>query len=166
MKAEEIFLRALEKDRTRRYETAMDLARDIGRHLRLEPVEARPASRFYRLSKLVQRNKLACGAATMVLLSLIAGIAFSTWMYRRERLAHEAAQAAQMTAVDEADIKEAVSRFLMDDVKEQQARIPPEARDRLRWALEHLVALHEKKGDAAGVKHWQSELETMDAASR
>ena len=114
-----IVLRSLEKDRTRRYETPMDLARDIGRHLRLEPVEARPASRLYRLQKLVQRNKLACTAAALVLFSLVAGLGFSTWMYLRERIANGARQAAQATAVDEADIKDAVSRFLMEDVLEQ-----------------------------------------------
>ena len=52
-----IVMKCLEKDRTRRYETANGLARDIERHLADEPVEARPPSRGYRLRKFARRNK-------------------------------------------------------------------------------------------------------------
>ena len=54
-----IVMKALEKDRTRRYETANGLAMDIQRHLNNEPVMARPPSNLYRFQKLVRRNKLA-----------------------------------------------------------------------------------------------------------
>ena len=52
-------MKCLEKDRTRRYETANGLAMDIQRHLNNEPVVARPPSAAYRFQKLVRRNKLA-----------------------------------------------------------------------------------------------------------
>ena len=55
-------MKCLEKDRTRRYETANGLARDIQRHLDNEPVVARPPSAAYRFQKLVRRNKLAFAA--------------------------------------------------------------------------------------------------------
>ena len=58
-----IVMKCLEKDRTRRYETANGLATDMQRHLNNEPVVARPPSRLYRLQKLVRRNKLAFAAA-------------------------------------------------------------------------------------------------------
>ena len=74
-----IVMKALEKDRTRRYETANGLALDIKRHLDNEPVLARPASTLYRLRRLVRRNKLVFTAATAVALVLVAGIAVSTW---------------------------------------------------------------------------------------
>ena len=54
-----IVMKCLEKDRTRRYETANGLAQDIERHLNNEPVVARPPSRLYRFQKVVRRNKLA-----------------------------------------------------------------------------------------------------------
>src|SRR5213075_1713764 len=69
-----IVMKALEKDRTRRYETASGLAGDVQRHLNNEPVVARPPSNFYRLQKSVQRNKLAFGAATAVALALVIGL--------------------------------------------------------------------------------------------
>ena len=52
-----VVMKALEKDRTRRYETANGFARDIQRYLADEVVEARPPSRGYRLKKFVKRNK-------------------------------------------------------------------------------------------------------------
>src|SRR5438093_1114598 len=65
-----IVMKCLEKDRARRYETANGLAADLQRHLDNEPVVARPPSSFYRLQKMVRRNKLAVAASTAVALSL------------------------------------------------------------------------------------------------
>jgi len=59
-------MRCLEKDRTRRYETANGLAKDIQRHLNNEPVLASPPSAIYRLRKLVRRNKPAFAVGTLV----------------------------------------------------------------------------------------------------
>ena len=52
-----IVMKALEKDRARRYETASELARDIDRHLNHDPVEACPPSAVYRLRKFARRNR-------------------------------------------------------------------------------------------------------------
>ena len=60
-------MKCLEKDRTRRYETANGLAADIQRHLKNEPVVARPPSELYRIQKLVRRNKLVFIAASAVI---------------------------------------------------------------------------------------------------
>lgn len=69
-----IMLRALDKDRARRYESVGSFADDIGRHLRNEPVSAGPPSKVYRLRKFVARNRVGVVAAAMVLASLIAGL--------------------------------------------------------------------------------------------
>ena len=61
-----IVMKALEKDRNRRYETANGLAMDIQRYLDNEPVLARPPSRIYRLQKLVRRNKIIFAAGGAV----------------------------------------------------------------------------------------------------
>lgn len=66
-----IVMKSLEKDRNRRYKTADALAADIGRHLASEPVEARPPSPAYRLSRFYQRNKVAVTFAA-ILLTLLA----------------------------------------------------------------------------------------------
>jgi serine/threonine protein kinase/tetratricopeptide (TPR) repeat protein len=69
-----IVMKCLEKDRTRRYETASGLTRDIERHLADEPVEACPPSTAYRLRKYIRRNKGRVIAATLVLLALAVGL--------------------------------------------------------------------------------------------
>ena len=79
-----IVMKALEKDRTRRYETANGLARDIQRYLDDEVVEARPPSTGYRIGKFVRRHKGQVIAAGLVLLALLAGIAGTTWGLFRE----------------------------------------------------------------------------------
>jgi len=73
-----IVLKALEKDRTRRYDTAHGLAVDIQRHLANEPVLARPPSTAYKMQKAWQRNRLAFSAVAAVVLSLLVGISVST----------------------------------------------------------------------------------------
>jgi WD40 repeat protein len=73
-----LVMKALEKDRTRRYETANGLARDIQRYLADEVVEARPPSVGYRVSKFVRRHKGQVIAASLVLLALVAGVVGTT----------------------------------------------------------------------------------------
>ncbi len=90
-----IVMKALEKDRTRRYETANGLAMDIQRHLNNEPVVARPPSRLYRFQKLVRRNKAVFIAVGAVAVVLIAGLGTSTWLFFREREAYQRAVAAE-----------------------------------------------------------------------
>ena len=89
---DQIVMKTLEKDRNRRYETANGLAMDIQRHLRNEPVVARPPSNLYRFQKMVRRNKLAFGAASAVSLALIAGVAVSTWQAIRATKAERRTQ--------------------------------------------------------------------------
>jgi eukaryotic-like serine/threonine-protein kinase len=96
-----VVMKALEKDRTRRYETANGFAADILRHLAHEPVVAAPPSRAYRLRKFVRKHRGAVIAAGMVLLSLLVGIAGTTaGMIRAEsrRKETEAARLAEARA--------------------------------------------------------------------
>ena len=84
-----IVMKALEKDRGRRYETANGLALDIQRYLNNEPVVARPPSRLYRLQKLVRRNRVVFAAGASITLALAIGFGVSTWMFFRERNARQ-----------------------------------------------------------------------------
>jgi hypothetical protein len=74
-----IVMKCVEKDRSRRYETANGLADDIKRHLNNEPGVARPPSTAYRVQKLVRRNKLAFAAATDLLAALVVGASLAVW---------------------------------------------------------------------------------------
>ncbi len=76
-----IAMKALEKDRNRRYQTVRGLWLDLERHLTNEPVEARPPSGVYRLRKMVRRNKVAFAAISSAIVALVAGHAISTWLY-------------------------------------------------------------------------------------
>ena len=84
-----IVMKALEKDRNRRYQTANGLAMDIERYLHNEPVFARPPGRLYRFQKLVRRNKVVFAAIGAVSVALIAGFGTATWLFFREREARQ-----------------------------------------------------------------------------
>ena len=85
-------MKALEKDRRRRYETANDFAADVMRYLTDQPVEACPPSAWYRFSKYARRNRVALTTATLVGLALVAGTAVSLWQATNARAAAAEAQ--------------------------------------------------------------------------
>ena len=74
-----IVMKALDKDRSRRYETANALAMDLRRYLADEPVLASPPSASYRLRKFLRRNKAAVAALVVIMLALTAGVIGTTW---------------------------------------------------------------------------------------
>ncbi len=98
-----IVMKALEKDRSRRYDTAVDFAVDIRRHLTNQPVVARPPTAGYLLRRFVMRNRGAVVAASLVLLSLIAGLGVSTTLLFREAAARKLADKAAVRAQQSAD---------------------------------------------------------------
>jgi tetratricopeptide (TPR) repeat protein len=113
-----IVMKALEKDRNRRYDTANGLALDIQCYIESEPVLARPPSQLYRLQKLVQRNKIVFAAGAAVALALLFGLGLSTWMFFRERDAREQEAQLRTEAEDRAKITQAamfVSQGKFDD---------------------------------------------------
>jgi tetratricopeptide (TPR) repeat protein len=107
-----ITMKALEKDRTRRYGSPMELAADIGRYLRDEPVTARPAGAAYRVEKYVRRHKALVAGTAAVFVVLVAGVIASTWEAVKARRAE--AQAKQQSA-----IARAVNDFLQNDLLSQ-----------------------------------------------
>jgi eukaryotic-like serine/threonine-protein kinase len=109
-----IVMKCLEKDRTRRYETASGLALEIQRYLSDEPVAARPPGKVYRLQKLARRNKLAFAAGGAVAATLMLGLGLSTWLWLRERDDRRRAVAAEQKALTEAGKKGQVAKFLKD----------------------------------------------------
>ncbi len=85
-----IVMRALEKDRSRRYETANGLAADVQRYLAGEPVQAAPPGATYRLRKLARKHRGPLVAAAVVLLALVGGLVGTAWQARQAELAREA----------------------------------------------------------------------------
>jgi eukaryotic-like serine/threonine-protein kinase len=87
-----IVMKCLEKDRSRRYETANGVARDVERYLRDEAVVACPPSAAYRLRKLARRNRTLLAAGAVAVAALLAGTAVSTWLAVRATRAEALAQ--------------------------------------------------------------------------
>lgn len=102
-----IVMRAMAKDRTRRYETANALAMECRRFLKHEPVLARPPSAGYLFSRFVKRNRLIVVAGTIAILAVIAGAAVATLGYVR-------ATEAKLVARQEAETASQVSDFLIE----------------------------------------------------
>jgi tetratricopeptide (TPR) repeat protein len=107
-----IVMRCLEKDRTRRYETANGLAADIKRHLNNEPVVARPPSTAYRLQKAWRRNKIIASATVLVLVAILVGTAVSIGQALRARRELRRALTAESNA-------QGALHFIQDDVLSQ-----------------------------------------------
>jgi eukaryotic-like serine/threonine-protein kinase len=128
-----IVMKALEKDRTRRYETANGLARDIQRCLDGDPVEAGPPSAIYRLARFSRKHRVALGSLAAFAALLIVGIGVSVVLTIRARRAEgraireaiRALDAEKVTAAErdralaaEAQSK-AINEFLTHDLLEQ-----------------------------------------------
>jgi serine/threonine protein kinase/tetratricopeptide (TPR) repeat protein len=118
-----IVMKALEKDRSRRYETANGLATDLQRYLADEPVHACPPSAGYRVRKFARRNRVALTTVAVVGLALVAGTAVSTWQAVRATFA-QAEAARQRDAATKAANQEKLANSLLADLL--NAAVPEE----------------------------------------
>ncbi len=108
-----IVMKCLEKDRSRRYDSASGLARDLERYLAGEPVLARPPSTSYRLGKFVQRHRAAVLAGVVVATALVVGVAVASWQAVVATQAKQHAQEKEAAALT----KEAETRAVLDFVE-------------------------------------------------
>ena len=116
-----IVMKALDKDRERRFGSAAEFAEDIRRYLDDEPIEARPPSASYRISKFARKHRVLMAATSTFLLLLLAGIAGTTWFAI-------AAERSRETAVAE---KERGDREKMvADQEAKRARVAEESANR------------------------------------
>jgi tetratricopeptide (TPR) repeat protein/tRNA A-37 threonylcarbamoyl transferase component Bud32 len=151
-----VLAKALEKDRSRRYESADGLARDIERHLAGDPVEAGPPSATYRLRKLVRKHAAWISTAAAFAALLVLGIVVSgllalraTRAERRTVTERDRAVEAEKTARVEADKARAINRFLAEDLL-MQANPELHAVDSKVTLLEVLDQAAAKVGDRFG----------------
>ena len=104
---DQIAMKCLDKDRTRRYATADALAEDLGRHRNDEPVQAAAPNAGYRLAKFIRRNRPALTVAALISLVLLAATGVSTWQAIRARRAEALAKERLADA-------DAISKFLSE----------------------------------------------------
>jgi eukaryotic-like serine/threonine-protein kinase len=110
-----IVMKALEKDRTRRYETATGFALDVQRYLADEPVQAGPPSATYRLRKLVRRNRGVVLAASLLVLTLLLGSLGTTVGLVLAQQARQAEAGERVRAEGERDDKERARKTAADN---------------------------------------------------
>jgi eukaryotic-like serine/threonine-protein kinase len=177
-----IVMKALEKDRRRRYETANGLAMDIQRHLQNEPVTACPPGNWYRFQKMVRRNKLMFAAASAVALALLAGLGFSSWSFLRELAARRAAEAqayiADMNLAQQAGEQNNVRQ--VKELLKETASYPARGFEWYYWQRQTHLQLQtlpwhqgsiisevfSRTGSAEGAKVWDATiLSALDAES-
>jgi tetratricopeptide (TPR) repeat protein/predicted Ser/Thr protein kinase len=157
-----IVMKALEKDRARRYPTANGLGRDVERYLAEEAVEACPPSAGYRVRKVARRYRksLATAAAFLVLL-LVAG-ALTTWQaVRVARAEHAAAEAAREAA--EREREETMRQARVAQEVQEALNQAAALRDQAKWAeaqalVERAEALLEAGPGDAGLADRVQEL--------
>ncbi|MGQ0633084.1 MAG: protein kinase domain-containing protein [Planctomycetaceae bacterium] len=136
-----IVMKALEKDRTRRYESASALAADVQRYLDDEPVEACPPSVAYRLRKLTRRHKVALVTTGIVALAMLIGTAISFWQMleanRARRLADDRLTSATQAREDADEQRLLASQRLESETKARRdADAQREEADRQRQTAE------------------------------
>ncbi len=122
-----ITMKAMEKDRSRRYESASALAADIQRHLNHEPVAAGPPSTAYRVKKFIRRNRAFVTGMAAVFVVLVAGTVSTTMFALGQARARDEAEAARDQAQRQTGIAQAVNDFLNYDLL---AAVSPEDQGR------------------------------------
>ena len=143
-----IVMKCLEKDRTRRYETANDIAADLKRHLNNEPIVARPPSTAYRLQKAFRRHKLVFAAGTAVSVALLLGIIASALQAVRATRAKQQALTARHQA--EASEAKAVAAQANETKLRQRAEAEELAARQRAYVSDMNVAMQALKGSNLG----------------
>lgn len=147
-----VVMKALDKDRARRYDTASALAADLERFLRDEAVQASPPSASYRFRKFARRNQGALVAAGMIAGALVLGTAVSIWQAVQATHAKRLAIANAAKAEHESETTKAISDFLQQDLlgmwnadAQFDAGIEPDPNLKLATLLERAVAKVDKR---------------------
>jgi eukaryotic-like serine/threonine-protein kinase len=158
-----IVMKALEKDRRRRYETASGLADDVRRHLNDEPVMAGRPSSFYRLRKLARRNRAGMATAAIVAAALVVGAAVATWQAVRATRAESNALKA-LKEKENARADEARQRVIA--LNNEQTALAREAETKavLDFVENKVFAAARPEGVDGGLGHSVSLRKAVEAA--
>ena len=169
-----IVMKCLEKERSRRYDSAAALADDLERYLRDEPVLAGPPSAAYRAAKFVRRHRFGVAAAAAVLLALIAGVIGTGYglakAVHQRTLAKKQATDAELAR----DESEAVTSFLTQMLQSVQPdesgrdvtvrEVLDQASDRLATDFADRPEVEARLRQALGISYW--ELGRLDDAEK
>ncbi len=155
-----VVMKCLEKDRSRRYDTASHLAADVQRFLDHEPVAAGPPSSLYRFRKMVRRNRLAFAAASAIFALLLIGLGETTWLVIKEKQQRELAEISSKRA--DSERKLAVAAREQADIARQQAVAAGQQSELERKAAE----LARQKTEAALQQSEADRLKAQEAGQK
>ena len=130
-----IVMKALEKDRTRRYDTASKFAEDVQRYLQDEPVTACPPSAAYRFGKFARRNKPLIATTMAIAAALVIGAGVAIWQALVATYERDRAIAAEERLVDEierANLERDRAIAAESDAQESLAKVKQLTRETLR----------------------------------
>jgi WD40 repeat protein len=164
-----IVMKALEKDRTRRYETAVGLAADLQHYLADEPVQACPPSAAYRIRKFVRRHRGPVLAAAVLLVALAATLAVALYSNTQVNWAlNDRTAAFHQLEKEQENTAEALRRETA--LKDQQAGLTKRANDALDQSGQDLysfrIALAYREWEAGRVARADSLLDECPATLR
>jgi eukaryotic-like serine/threonine-protein kinase len=141
-----VVMKALEKDRGRRYETVNALARDLQHHLHHEPVLAGPPGAAYRMGKFVRRHRMGVAAVVAISAALVLGSVVSLVGLAHARAERDRAMAADKQAEAEKAVAAAVNAFLLEDLLGQAApEAEPDREVKLRTLLDRAAVRVESR---------------------
>jgi len=150
-----IALKALEKDRERRYQSAAELANDIAHFLNSEPIEARPLSISYQLQLFTKKYKRTCAAVVALIITIILGIMGTTWgmieANRQRAIAVVQKDLADKRSEDILGISREFSTDIYDGVKKVNAAIGVRLQV-LNSVLTHLGTLESTVGQTKEIR--------------
>jgi serine/threonine protein kinase/tetratricopeptide (TPR) repeat protein len=153
-----ITLKAIEKDRARRYPSASELAADVRRHLSDQPVLAGPPSATYRARKFVRRHRGGVAAGSLAALTMIAGIITTTFEARRARVQEQLAKEAQAKAERRFNEVRKLAHSVLFDYHDAIKNLPGATPVRERLVRDSLQYLDGLAGEVTGDRSLLREL--------
>jgi formylglycine-generating enzyme required for sulfatase activity/predicted Ser/Thr protein kinase len=141
---ETIVQAALTKEKDRRYQSALDLAGDLRRYLKSEPILARPSSAVYQLRKFATRNKVLVGSVVTIIVTLATGLTVAGFALRKESVAREEAdEALQVSRERLADFTRLADVKRLQDLQSTARTLWPVHPDRVEDIQSWLQAAHD-----------------------
>jgi serine/threonine protein kinase/Tfp pilus assembly protein PilF len=154
-----ITMKAMAKDRTQRYASASELATDVLRHLKHEPILASPPKTIYRLKKYIKRHKTGVAAAALIFFTLIAGITGTSVGLIKAIQAEKVAKSEAKTAQEISEFLQGL--FLVSDPNEARGNtitareILDKGAERIRTELTDQPVVQASLMNTIGVVYWR-----------
>jgi non-specific serine/threonine protein kinase/serine/threonine-protein kinase len=169
---ETIVAKALEKEKVRRYGSAMELASDVRHFLSHEPIAARPASVSYQLGRFARRNRALVTGVAVAMLLLVLGTTVSTWQAVRASAAERLAESRRGEAVEALELaeirrNEALASQALAELRQTESETQRAVAEQAREAADaaNAIAVREQRSALAAAEQARREASKAQAVS-